>query len=85
MVIDLLLRNSSQECRAHSVMLRRGCDQYDRYQPQGVKNPVNLHNTCNRMIDHDKSTNGNCHCRRGNGRWRAGAGAGAAWIYRYGD
>ena len=29
------------------------------------------------MIDHDKSTNGNCHCRRRNGRRRTGAGAGA--------
>lgn len=37
LVIDLLLRNSSQECRAHSVMLCCRCDQYERYQPLGVK------------------------------------------------
>ena len=36
-------------------------------------------------LDHDKSTNGNCHCRRRNGRRRTGAGAGTARIYGNGD
>ena len=51
----------------------------------GGKNPVNLKHIANRMIDHDKSTNGNCHCRRRNGRRRTGAGAGTARIFGNGD
>ena len=35
--VDLFSRNSSQECRVHSVMLCCRCDQYERYQPLGVK------------------------------------------------